>query len=143
MRRVSRILVVGTTALAAAATARPGEEKWIATSTAGMAITGDIILSPRRLRTEHADFPLRVISDVPNFGGQFGPVPARVLAVTRPKNPVLLNGNRLCRRPVRWIVVSHLKDGGLELDAFESRRMPTSIGSTGSCGSLFYSRPDR
>jgi hypothetical protein len=121
--------------------ARAGEERWIATSTAGMAITGDILLSQTRLRTERADFPLKVVAGLKRFEGALGPVPARVLAVTAPKSPALLNGNKLCRGPVRWIVVSRTNDGGLELDAFESKRMPTSVSTDEACGSLFYSRP--
>ena len=138
--------MIGTIAAACgqvSSAARPGEEEWIATSTASMGITGDILLSPTRLRMADINFPLRVVADVPRFEGEFGPVAARVLAVTAPKNPVLLNGNRLCRGPVRWIVVSHHKYEGLELDAFESKRMPTSVRSAGSCGVLFYSRPLR
>jgi hypothetical protein len=87
------------------------------------------------------DFPLKVVADAPYFGGEFGPVSARILSVVIPKNPVLLNGNRLCRKPVRWFVVSHTKKGQLELDVFESKRMPTSVKSSGACGAFFYSRP--
>ena len=123
------------------ASAKPGEERWTATSTAAYSITGDIVLSPTRLRTEAADFPLKVVADIPHFGGQFGPVSSRILAVTKPRNPTLLNGNTLCRRPVRWFVVSHTKGGQLELDIFESRPMPKSVHSAGACGVFFYSRP--
>lgn len=98
-------------------------------------------MSPTRLRTERADFPLKVAADLPRFEGALGTVAARVLAVTTPKNPKLLNGNKLCGGLVRWIVVSRTKDGGLELDAFESKPMPTTVSTDGACGSLFYSRP--
>jgi hypothetical protein len=121
--------------------ARTGEERWIATSTAAMAITGDIRLSPTRLRTERADFPLKVVKDLPRFEGFIGFVPARVLAVTTPKSPPLINGNRLCSKPVRWIVVARTRDGGLELDAFTGKQMPKSVKADESCGGLFYSRP--
>jgi hypothetical protein len=120
---------------------RAAEERWIATSTAAMAITGDIQLSPTRLRTERADFPLKVVADLPSFEGFLGFIPARVLAVTTPTSPPLLNGNRLCSKPVRWIVVARTKDDGLELDAFTGKRMPTSVKTDQSCGGLFYSKP--
>jgi hypothetical protein len=124
-----------------AASGKATEERWVATSTAAYSITGDILLSPTRLRTERADFPLRVVADNARFRGEFGVVPARVLAVTKPRNPVLLNGNKLCRQSVRWFVVSHTKAGQLELDIFEGKQMPTSARSAGVCGVLFYSRP--
>ena len=93
------------------------------------------------MRTARADFPLRVVADLPRFEGYLGFVPARVLAVTTPKSPRLINGNRLCSKPVRWIVVARTKDGGLELDAFTGNRMPSAVKTDEACGGLFYSRP--
>ena len=142
----AHLAMVGATLLACGSTgasAKAGEERWIALSRTALAITGNIRLSPTRLHTERANFPLKVAADVPRFGGELGPVAARVLAVTAPTNPVLLNGNRLCGGPVRWIVVSHTKDGALELDAFDSKRMPASVKWTGFCGSSFYTRASR
>lgn len=121
-----------------------GEERWVASSRTAQAITGDVLLSPTRLRAAGVDFPLKVAADLPDFVGDFGaPVPARLLAVTRPMNPKLLRGNTLgCGHPIRWIAVWRLDGGGgLALDVFESARMPRTVKDPGFCGSYFYVRP--
>ena len=141
-----RIVIVGALSLAlleGRASAKPVEEEWIANSTTAISITGDVILSPTRLRMGGANLRLRLVADVPRFVGAFGPVQARIFSVARPRNPVLLNGNTICAQPIRWIVVSHTKNGELELDAFEGREIPASLDSKGACGAFFYSRPLR
>ena len=125
--------------------AKGGQERWIAYSRTAMAITGDILLSPTRLRASGVDFPLRIAADLPAFGSDFDrPVPARVLAVTRRMDPKLRNGNTLgCGhgRPIRWIVVWQYDDGkALGMDTFASGQMPKSVKDAGFCGSYFYSR---
>jgi hypothetical protein len=127
------------------AAAKSSEERWIASSKTAMSITGDIRLSPTRLRMAAVVFPLKVAADLPRFDGDNGPVAARVLKVTRPADPKLLNGNRLgCNLPIRWIVVWRF-DGGSQLgmDTFTGTAMPTSVNDKGFCGSYFYVRPSR
>ena len=127
------------------AQAKPGQERWIAYSKTAMSITGDILLSPTRLSMAGIELPLKVAADLARFGGDNGPVAARVLKVTRPADPKLLNGNRLgCGGPIRWIVVWRF-DGGkqLAMDTFTGVAMPKSVNDTGFCGSYFYARPSR
>ncbi len=127
------------------ATAKGGEERWIAYSRTARAITGDIFLSPTRLRAAGTNFPLKVISDLPEFRTDLDVrVAARVLAVTRRMNPKLRNGNTLgCGRgqPIRWIVVWQYDAGkGLGMATFAGSRMPTSAKNAGLCGSYSYFR---
>lgn len=123
--------------------ANAGEERWIAYSRTAMAITGDIVLSPTRLRTSGIDFPLKVAADLRSYESDTdGSVQARVLAVTRRMDPKLRNGNTLgCGpgRPIRWIVVWRTEHGkGLGMDTFSSGEMPKSAKDAGLCGSYFY-----
>ena len=125
------------------ASVRAGEERWIAQSTTATAITGDILLSPTRLRMAGVNVPLRVAADNPHFGSHRGPVAARILAVTKPSNPRLLNGNTFgCGKPVRWIAVYQFDSGKqLGMVVFDERTLPTAEGGPGFCGSYFYVRP--
>ena len=125
--------------------AKGGEERWLAYSKTAMAITGDITLSPRGLRASGVDFPVRVATDLADFGGDFDrPVPARVLEVTRRMDPKLRNGNTLgCGRdqPIRWIDVWQYQHGkSLGMDTFAGARMPKSVEDAGFCGSYIYFR---
>lgn len=127
--------------LAGHAHAKNGEEHWIAYSRTAMAITGDILLSPTRLRASGVDFPLRVTADLPAYETHLGrSVSARVLAVTRRMDPKLLNGNTLgCGRtlPIRWIVVWRSERGKvLGMDTFSAGPMPTSSKIERFCGSF-------
>ncbi|MBN8809410.1 MAG: hypothetical protein J0I47_14405 [Sphingomonas sp.] len=125
----------------AAAFAAAGVERWSATSTTAMAITGDITLSPTRLVANGKVFPLVVAADVTDFASTTGPQAARILRVTKPVNPVLRNGNRLCGSPVRWIAVYRTDRGrNLNLSAFSGVRRPTGETGTGTCGTFLYSR---
>ena len=110
-----------------------------------MAITGDILLSPRRLRASGVDFPLRVAADLPDYENELEErVKARVLQVTKLMDPRLRNGNTLgCGRgePTRWIVVWRYDNGnGLGMETFGSREMPKSVKDGGFCGGYFYFR---
>jgi hypothetical protein len=127
----------------AVASGRAGEERWIAQSTTATAITGDIQLSPRRLRMAGVNLPLRVAAENPRFESHRGPVGARILAVTKPSNPRLLNGNTFgCRKPVRWIAVYQFDKGKqLGLLVFDEQRLPTAENGPGFCASYFYVRP--
>jgi hypothetical protein len=135
-------------ALVSAASSPPkerGEEVWTALSRTATDITGDIRLSPTNLRVAGANFPLRVVADVPQYRGDFDePVAARILAVTRDMEPKLLNGNTLaCGRtePAKWIVLWHHDHGKtLAMDVFTGGAMPRSVHEPGFCASYFYVR---
>lgn len=127
--------------LSAPATAALGVERWTATSTTAIGITGDIALSPTRLVAAGKVFRLAVAADVTNFATNEGPQAARILRVIRPINPVLRNGNKLCGAPVRWIAVYRSDHGkSLNMAAFIGGAQPS--GETGSdlCGTFLYSR---
>lgn len=124
----------------ASATSR--QERWLATSTTASSITGDISLSSTQLQMAGHALRLRAVADMPNFEGDLGGVAARVLAVVRPSELRLLNGNRFgCGKPIRWIVVWR-QDAGqtLAMDTFMGQKMPTSVHSGSFCASYFYSR---
>jgi len=139
MRRTG--LIIASLLAACPVLAAPGVERWSATSTTAMAITGDITLSPTRLSAAGKSFPLAIAADDPAFGTTTGPVPARILKVTRPADPVLLRGNRLCGSPVRWIVV-YRSDAGrsLNLAAFTGEARPTGESGPSLCGTFLYGR---
>jgi hypothetical protein len=130
---------------------KSGEERWQAFSKTAMSITGDILLSPRRLHAAGYDFPLKVAADLPTFDGEHGPVAARILKVTKRMNPKLLNGTRLgCRRPIQWIAVWRFRERYfqpsrgkmLEMAVFEGPKMPSSVDEETLCGTFLYASPD-
>ena len=136
-----RTLLALLLALPTAAYAAPGDEHWVATSTTAMGITGDIVLSPSSLAMARGvTLPLRVAADVPAFQTGVGAKAARILAVTRPANPAVLNGNRLCDAPVTWVVVWRMPRAGLGLAMFSGDRQPSGEQAGGLCGDYFYER---
>lgn len=124
------------------ASAKSRQERWLATGTTAISITGDILLSPTRLQMAGYSLPLRVVADLPNFEGDLGGVRARVLAVTKPSELRMLNGNRFgCGKPIRWIVVWQRDAGNtLLMDTFMGQKMPTSVHGGGFCAMYSYSR---
>lgn len=127
--------------LAPAAGARPkGVEHLTPYSHTAEGITGPVDLSPTEMMAAGVRFPLRVAADVPAFKADTGTYPARILKVTRPMNPVLLNQNRLCGGPVRWIVVYRFGKTSLGMSVFSSEAQPVSDDSPGLCGTFNYDR---
>ena len=129
------------------ANAAKSEERWLAYSKTAVGITGNIRLSPTRLVMVRQTFPLKVITDNPNFDvsifqGDSHPVQARVLMVLRRMDPKLLNGNTFgCGRPIKWIAVWRENQGSmLGLAAFSGETIPTSVRGAGFCGSYHYTR---
>jgi hypothetical protein len=116
-------------------------EHWQAFSKTATAITGDIDLSPTRLRAGGVTFPLKVAEDIPHFAGDTGETTARVLAVVRPSRPIMLNSNTFCGRDlVRWIAVWRVDKATLGMAVFSSKKMPTDETDQGSCGIYYYVR---
>lgn len=141
MRTPPALVMLASLGIATAAAAA-GVEHWSATSNTAMAITGDITLSPTRLAMAGKSLPLAVAADVPAFGTSLnGPRPARILKVTRPADPKLLNGNTLCGAPARWIAVYRTDAGkSLNMAVFSSVAQPTGEDDKGLCGTFLYSR---
>jgi hypothetical protein len=140
--KISAIALVGALCLATAVLADDDDyPSWRPTNTAAVSITGPIILLPNRLHAGEVDFPLRLDGMVAKFKADQGPIPARVYAVTRPVNPRLLNGARLCGdTPATWIVVVPVPPDGLEIDAFTATDKPAGQDSPGLCGTFSYNR---
>lgn len=130
------VILLSTPGLAA-----PGVERWTATSTTAMGITGDIALSPTRLIAAGKVFPLAFAAEVTNFATNQGLQAARILRVTRPISPILRNGNKLCGAPVRWIALYRSDYGkSLNLAAFTGAAQPSGETGTDLCGTFLYSR---
>ena len=122
------------------ADAAPPGVRYVAESNTAISITGDIELSHERLIVaRRIVIPLHVVAGARPFSTDQGKESARISRVTKSMNPVLLNGNRLCGAPVRWIVVWHMPERGLGMAAFSGERMPRSEDSPGLCGTFFYS----
>ncbi len=140
MKAAAAFLLLGL-GVAHAAAAGTAEGPWKPSSTTSVSITGPIVLAPGRLTAAGADFPLRLVAQPPAFRSEQGARPARVFAVTRPTNPPLLNGNRLCGAdPATWIVVQPTPPDGLQISAFIGPKKPTGEDSPGLCGVFFYYR---
>ncbi len=141
MRALLTTAAMAALLLASTAQARPkGVEHLTPYSRTADGITGPVDLSPTEMKAAGVRFPLRVAADVPAFKADIGTFPARILQVTRPMNPVLLNHNRLCGAPVRWIVVYRFGKTSLGMSVFSSKAQPVSDDSPGLCGTFNYDR---
>lgn len=141
MRTLSRLLL----ASAAVCTALPAHAdmagKWTATSTASMAVTGDIALRDNALIFGNGS-QLK-LAPVAEREGMWSPLPERrpgaIYRVTPPSDPKLLRGNALCGKPVTYIVLSQRSENSLVMSVFASPKEPTGFGDE-SCAAYFYER---
>ena len=138
------LLAVAAPALALAAT----PEQWEAVSNTAMAITGNVRLSPDRITFQNGQpLPLVSAGTLPQFGGPTGPVSATLYSVTKPDDPVVLHGNRLCgdkgRHPATFIAVWKPALVGSDIDPramaiFSGNARPTVADGPDFCGTYFY-----
>lgn len=140
MKYLSIMAGLAALALAPSVTAKSTVETWQPLSKTAMSITGPIRLSPSMLATAGKTFPLRVAADVQSYNSDLGVFPARILTVTRPMNPVLVNKNTLCSQPVRWIVVYRTGKDQLGMAVYQDGPQPRGVDSPGLCGTFNYVR---
>lgn len=76
----------------------PGaSERWTATSTAAIAITGDVTVRADRLVfSTGASLPIRMVRKLSYTDDAGVTGPATLFRVLKPADPVLLHGNRVC-----------------------------------------------
>lgn len=120
-------------------------ERWSATSTTAMAITGNVTLDKDKIAFAGGKFlPIERTSNVSLDDGMGHRVPASFYRVTTPGDPVLVQGNRLCDgKPVTYIAVWHVKPiipTDAEGRAFAAYSGPNEPQPSvkGSCGTFFY-----
>ncbi len=82
------------------------QERWTATSTTAMSITGDVtLLSDRMVFATGKSLPISKVKNI-TFTDDIGEVgPATIYKVTSPADPILLNGNQLCGKAVTYVVI--------------------------------------
>lgn len=127
------------------------EEHWDPYSRTASAITGKVIFTPSRVTFENGkSLKLMRIGTLPQFASMYGKRAAILYKVTKPDDPVLLQGNRLCGgpktpKPVTFFVVisggAEKFDPDRELVIFTSGDVPTSDKDT--CATYNYSLPNK
>src|SRR5580704_9312307 len=91
--------------------AAEGVERWHATSTTAISVTGDVTFAPDKMQFQNGQsLPLAMIGRVPDFKAMGQSVNATLYRVTTPADPRLKNGNHLCgggsrTQPVTYIAV--------------------------------------
>jgi hypothetical protein len=146
--RVSLVsIVVGILATSLPAVAQP-LEKWMATSTNALSITGNVSFSAERItffngRSLALSSPVQVAS----FMVSDKPVEATLYRVVKPRAVKLKNGNYLCgsaeKPKVTFIAVwksAALPDemAARTMQAFSSKEQPVSAEAPGRCGIYHY-----
>ncbi|MDE2583340.1 MAG: hypothetical protein KGL52_17015 [Rhodospirillales bacterium] len=126
-------------------------ERWTATSTTSVSITGDVTFQPGKVTFQNGrSLALARIGPVADFKTLLGTVPATLYRVTPPADPVLENDNRLCGQGrhswlVTFVVIWRPSPlpGDVSprmMDTFSGRAAPGSEQDAGFCGSFAYDR---
>jgi hypothetical protein len=142
-------VVLAATLLAKPALARGWSEHWSATSNTATSITGDVTLRSNAIVfADGKSLPFKKLENV-SFTDDLGKtVPATIYQITKPADPVLLRGNRICGGgataiPVTYIAIWHTQpimpgEGvGREFAAYSSPT-PPGPSTNGACGTYLY-----
>ena len=113
----------GLPSVAASTTAAQSGERWIATSTASLAITGNINIDKNTLIFGNGKTDFAAVlrqkrnRQLERTGNGFG----TIYKLVPPSDPKLLHGNTLCGTPITYIVLSRQSERNLSLTAFSAR----------------------
>ena len=125
------------------ATAASAAEKLPATSNTAMSITGDVTLGANRITFGNGkSVAVRKIATAKD--GHWDPIAsgkakADVYELTKPEDPKLLLGNRLCGSgPVRYVAFFKTDDKLTEMVVFEPRADPFGSGPDRVCATYTY-----
>lgn len=141
MRTMAMILVLAVPAAPAGAGAA---ERWQAISRTATSVTGDVQFSPDRIVFKGGkSLGLTPAGTIPGFEINGQVVPGAVYRLTKPEDPKLVAGNRLCGsgRPVSYLVVTKPKPtfgdkAPRSLSVFTGDAPPSSAAAT--CGDYNY-----
>jgi hypothetical protein len=142
-------LLAGGCAAPRSAVAAEAAERWRATSTTAMSVTGDVTFAPDKMQFQNGQsLPLAIIGRVPDFKAMGEGVNATLYRVTTPADPRLKNGNHLCgggsrTQPVTYIAVWNPEvlpgdKASRSMAAFSGKDPPRSAGGPESCGVYNY-----
>lgn len=134
--------------LLAGASAAAGPERWVATSTTAMSITGDVRFSPDRLsfaggaRQLSIAYVKAVSGRVSFVGDTHASDHAKLFRVVSPADVLLKNGNPLCGRKPTFITVMEVREasGGVAyLTVYDGAAEPAGTASDKICAGYVYS----
>ncbi len=124
-------------------TAASAAEKLPATSNTAMSITGDVTLGAGRITFGNGkSVAVKKIASAKE--GQWDPIAsgtakADVYELTKPQDPKLLRGNRLCGSgPVRYLAFFKTGDGLTEMVVFNPKADPFGSGPDRVCATYTY-----
>lgn|ERR1017187_6000479 len=129
--------------------AADGVEKWQATGTTAISVTGDVTFAPNKIQFQNGQsLPLAIVGRVPDFNAMGEKVAATVYRVTTPADPRLKNGNHLCgsgspTQPVTYIAIWNPEalpgdKAPRAMAAFSGKDPPRSTDGPASCGVYNY-----
>jgi hypothetical protein len=129
--------------------AAEGAEKWRATSTTAMSVTGDVTFMPTKIQFQNGQsLTLATVGPVSDFKVEGEKVQATVYRVTTPADLALKNGNHLCgstghSQPVTFIVTWNPEafpgdKPPRSMAAFSGKDAPRSDDGPASCGVYNY-----
>jgi hypothetical protein len=115
--------------------------KWTATSTASIAVTGDITVRENTLILGNGR---RVkLTPVGEREGRWTPVmnlqPGMIYKLSPPSDPAALHGNTLCGERITYLVLTLLSQRGLSMSVHTGANPPSALGDH-LCADYFYER---
>lgn len=124
-------------------------ERWAATSTTALSVTGNVTFAPDKITFQNGrSLPLSLVGHVAGFKGMGEAVEATLYRVTAPADPRLENGNHLCgggghSLPVTYVAVWTPNPlpgdkAPRSMAAFSGKDQPRSADDPSSCGVYNY-----
>jgi hypothetical protein len=141
MRALPCAVLVSAIAFSATAAESDFAGKWTATSTASIAVTGDIAVGKNMLALGNGK-PVK-LTPIGEREGRWTPVmavqPGMIYKLAPPSDPVALHGNTLCGETVTHVVFSLLSERGLSMSVHTGTEPPSVLGDH-LCAQYFYER---
>ena len=110
-------------------------------------ITGNISIGDNVIKMARASFKVKKIGTLSQYQTFLGTVSiATIYKLSNPRNPVMLNGNKICTKKIHWYVIYQFKNNPeaskdeICMSAFQSKEKPLSDAQNGFCAGFCYSQ---
>ena len=121
------------------------KRNFTALSRTAQSITGNISIGDNVIKMARASFKVKNIGTLNQYQTFLGSVAtATIYKLSNPRNPVMLNGNMICTKKIRWYVIYQFKNNPESpkaetcLSAFQNKEKPLSDAQNGFCAGFCY-----
>lgn len=121
------------------------KRNFTALSQTARSITGNILIGDNVIKMARASFKVKYLGTFNQYQTFLGSTATAIIyKLSNPRNPPMLNENKICTKKIRWFVIYQFKNNNKNpttetcLSAFQSKEKPLEDVQNGFCAGFCY-----